>query len=104
MGEPISFIVLYVIDSKVVSKLILAWSALIIVALVIVKQKVNAPIQASTRERKLFHGLVLIVMISGIKVDIEFTYLSSLIVLAFFLYLECVHVFNIGKISKLLND
>ena len=70
----------------------------------IVKKKQNTTSKASTSERKVFHGLVVIIMLFGLNEDIEFTSFASLMMFIMFVYIECLRTLNIGKISKFLND
>ena len=101
--DPISFVVSYIISSKSVVKLVLLWLLLVIFALDIVRKKLDASSKATTSERKLFHALVVIVMVSGLHMDPEFTNFASLVVLAAFIYVEYIRSYDIRPISKLIN-
>ena len=101
---PVSFVITYITNSNEVGKLIFIWFIPVMVSLLIVKKKQNTTAKASTSARKLFHGLVVIVMLSGLNKDIEFTSFASLMMLIMFVYIECLRTLNIGKISALLND
>ena len=101
---PVSFVITYITNSNEVGKLIFIWFIPVMVSLLIVKKKQNTTAKASTSVRKLFHGLVVIVMLSGLNKDIEFTSFASLMMLIMFVYIECLRTLNIGKISALLND
>lgn len=102
--DPVSYLVIYIINSISVVILIIFWILLVVIAIVIVRQKFNTSANASTGERKLFHGLIVVVMVSGIMVDVEFTYLASLVVLGIFVYLEYIRAFDIRPISRLLDE
>ena len=102
--NPLLWLLTYIINSKYVIFLVLWWTLLVIFALVIVFQKFNTSKRATTSERKFFHGLVVMVMTSGIRLDIEFTFLASLVVLGTFIYLEYIRSFDIRPISMLINE
>ena len=101
---PEMFILPYIMNSKFTIQLILFWILLVIIAILIVGQKSGTTSKATTSERKIFHGLIVAVIISGVIVDIEFTYFASLIVLAIFLYLEYIRAFDIRPLSRLLDE
>jgi dolichol kinase len=101
---PEMFILPYIMNSKFTIQLILFWILLVIIAILIVGQKSGTNSKATTSERKIFHGLIVAVIISGVIVDIEFTYFASLIALAIFLYLEYIRAFDIRPLSRLLDE
>ena len=102
--DPISFVVSYIINSKSVVKLVLLWLVLAMIALNNVWNKFDKSTKATTSERKLFHGLVVIVMVSGLHLDPEFTNFASLSILAAFLYVEYIRAFDIRPISKVIDS
>ena len=102
--DPLSLLVTYFFSSKSILKLIILWLILVIIAMVIVSQKFDSSNNATTGERKVFHGLIVVVMISGMIVDIEYTYFASLVVLGIFMYLEYIRVFDIRPVSRLLDE
>ena len=102
--DPISFVVSYIINSKSVVKLVLLWLVLAMIALNNVWNKFDNSTKATTSERKLFHGLVVIVMVSGLHLDPEFTNFASLSILAAFLYVEYIRAFDIRPISKVIDS
>merc|ERR1712150_208355 len=102
--DPLSLLVTYFVSSKSILKLISLWLILVLIAMVIVSQKFDSSNNVTTGERKVFHGLIVVVMISGMVVDIEYTYFASLVVLGIFMYLEYIRVFDIRPVSRLLDE
>ena len=102
--DPTAFIITYITSSTQVIKLISVWLILAMIALLIVNSKLNESDKATTSERKLFHGLIVIVAVTGIYVDVELTYFASYLVLILFIYIESLRSNNIGKMSTFLNN
>ena len=101
--NPIVFIITYITSTQVI-QLISVWFILVMIALFIVRGKLKESEKATTSERKLFHGLIVIVSVSGIYVDVEFTYFASYLVLIVFIYIESLRSCSIGEISTFLNN
>ena len=102
--NPLLWLTSYIVFSTRALMLMFTWIYLVISALAIVVRKFNTSAKATTSERKFFHGLVSVVITSGIALDVEFTYLASLLVLGIFLLLEYIRVCSIKPISTVLDE
>jgi len=58
--------------------------------------------KASTRERKIFHVLILMVYIPGIVYDIQLLFASSVLLFCIFLVLSLIEAFQIPPVGKYL--
>ena len=60
--------------------------------------------KASTATRKYFHALVVIVYTSGVFIDVNFLYLSSIVGICFMGLLEHMRLKNIEPVSSVLKN
>lgn len=99
--NPVFWVLEYVLNRMDVLILLLAWAALVLAALIVVKRQKE---KATTSVRKVFHLLVVLVAVSGLYVDAQFTCLASQLVLGIFVVLEFIRAFKIRPLSEYLNE
>ena len=83
--------------------LILYWLACTILALAIAWFFGSGSSIKLTVLRKYFHGVVIAVYLPGVFLDIELLFVASVIVLAAFLLLESVRLYNLDYVGNILN-
>ena len=103
MRNPVTWIVDYIWSTKHLVFLFVFWILCTVSALILVKSKVKRSLKASTAYRKFFHALVVIVFTSGVLVDINFLYLSSIAGICLMVLLEHMRFKNIEPVANLLN-
>lgn len=86
-------------------KLFLYWSCCIVVAALAVSNQIFYAKRASTRTRKVFHVLAVLVYVPGLYLRCTFLYLASGVILGVFLFLEVftVQLNNFWNFNVLLN-
>lgn len=83
--------------------LILYWLACTILALAIAWWFGNGSSVKLTVLRKYFHGVVIAIYLPGVFFDTELLFVASVIVLAAFLLLESVRLYNLDYVGDILN-
>ena len=83
--------------------LIVCWLACTALAIAIAWKYGTGSSIKLTVLRKYFHGVMIVVYVPGIFFDVELLYVASVLVLAAFLLLECVRLYNLDYIGEILN-
>ena len=91
----------YVLGSYKILIIFSVWGILIGLALFKVATQSK---KATTVTRKYFHALVVIVFTSGIFIDVDFLYLSSIVSLSIMLLLEHMRFHKIEPLATILNN
>jgi len=98
--DPIMWIFNYVFGNQRALSMFSIWIICILCAFLIV---MNQSSKATTVNRKYFHALVVIVYTSGILIDVNFLYLSSIVSLCIMLLLEHIRFHKIEPLAAILN-
>lgn len=61
-------------------------------------------VEASTVQRKLFHGVILLIYLPALIVDPEFLRLCSMVTLGLFVIAECIRIMRIPPVGKMLHQ
>ncbi len=92
--DPVSWVLGTIFDSTARAALFGFWSLCLLAAVAVVGVQPEEK-KASTRVRKYFHLLIVMVHTSGVLVDPEFLYLSSIVAISFFVLLEATRVYKV---------
>jgi len=102
MRNPVAWIVDYIWSTKHLVFLFVFWFLCTVSALILVLRPRS--LKASTAYRKFFHALVVIVFTSGVLVDVNFLYLSSIAGICLMVLLEHMRFKNIEPVANILNS
>lgn len=99
--DPIMWLLNYILASYELLIMFSVWGILIGLALFKVATQSK---KATTATRKYFHVLVVIVFTSGIFIDVDFLYFSSIVSLSIMLLLEHMRFHKIEPLATILNN
>ena len=99
--DPIFWILGLILESNNKCLLMALWVICVIGAIILVRVQKS---KATTRTRKLFHALMVIVCTSGISLDPDFTYLASVVAFCVFALLESLRFHKIDPFHKILDS
>ena len=102
MRNPVAWIVDYIWSTKHLVFLFVFWILCTVSALILVLRPRS--LKASTAYRKFFHALVVIVFTSGVLVNVNFLYLSSIAGICIMVLLEHMRFKNIEPVANILNS
>ena len=101
--DPIFWVLELIFSSKTWLILMASWTACVVLSIVVVNSQTQAGRKASTRVRKYFHGLVVVVFTSGTIFAPHLLFLGSCVALCVFMVLECIRIYKIDPFSNMLN-
>lgn len=102
--NPILWTLDQILDERARVLLMVFWMLCLLFAILKVQSQNEYGHKASTRTRKYFHVLMVMVYTSGILVDPLFLYLSSIVALCVFLLLESIRHYRIQPFSQYIQS
>ncbi|XP_067629562.1 dolichol kinase-like isoform X2 [Eurosta solidaginis] len=101
---PIIALLKFIRKDEVRIKIIMFYVALVALTVVIVWWRTQSQGKASTRVRKLFHLLIVIVYVPGLLYQCDFLYIASGVALALITFFELVRICNIPPLDVHLRN
>jgi dolichol kinase len=101
-SNPIQWVLNYIWQSQNVLTLFMLWTIYTVIAIIFVMKPRSE--NASTVIRKYFHAMVVFVYTSGVLIDVNFLYLSSIVGICVMILLEHIRSQNIEPVSSHLNN
>ncbi len=103
--NPVAWVISYSVESKQRILLLVLWASCSVCCFLVVKYVVTTKQTSSTRTRKYFHFLAVIVHTTGILLDSDpyFLYLASVVILCVMCMLEAMRYYRVPVVAPFLD-